>query len=136
MPPTPCLCATLRKASRSITSLYDAHLKPAGLKVTQYSMLMTIARNPSVAISSLADILVMDQTTVTRNLQLLKKKGYVRMDPSPDDQRMKCVTLTATGQAKLEAAKPLWEQAQHAVTARLGELGFDVLLRSLTSVIA
>lgn len=135
MPSTPCLCAALRKASRSITSLYDAHLKPAGLKATQYSMLVNIARNPKVAISSLADILVMDQSTVTRNLQLLKKKGYVRIDASPDDQRVKSVALTATGQARLEASKPLWQQAQAEARLKLGKLGFDVLQQSLTAVI-
>jgi len=133
--PAPCLCATLRKASRRITSLYDAHLKPSGLKVTQYSMLVNIARNPQVAITSLADILIMDQTTVTRNIQLLKKKDYVHIDPSPDDQRVKIVTLTATGQAKVHTAKPLWEEAQAEVSQKLGELGFDVLLQSLKSVI-
>jgi len=134
-PSAACLCASLRKAARSVTLLYDARLKPSGLTITEYSMLANISRNPGGTVANLAKILVMDQTTATRNLQRLKKKGYVRLEASADDRRMKRVAIDALGADMLERARPLWLRAQEELAGKLGGLGFDLLLRSLQSVI-
>ncbi len=132
--PRPCLCSALRRAARGLTRRYDAHLKPAGLKVTQYSMLANICRNPRVAVSALADLMAMDQTTVTRNLQLLLRKGYVSLEPAAEDQRVRLVDLSDAGRAKLEEALPLWRQAQAEIEQELGGLGADVLFQSLRAL--
>ena len=116
----PCLCAVTRKAGRSLTRIYDAFLKPSGLKVTQYSMLANIARNPGIAVTPLAQLLIMDQTTVTRNLGVLEKSGFVGLERASDDRRTKLVYLTRSGAAKLEEARPYWEQAQVEMEKKLG----------------
>lgn len=134
-PTTPCLCAALRKATRVITKRYDVFLKPSGLKITQYSMLANIARNEGISVSGLARVLLMDQTTVTRNLQLLKKKGYIFYQEVGDDHRVKQIELSDSGRQRLKQAQSLWELAQKEIESELGSFGFDVILRSLNFII-
>ena len=127
----PCLCATVRKAGRVLTRRYDRHLKPSGLKVTQYSMLANIERNPGMTVSDLAGLLMMDQTTVTRNLALLYRDGLVRMEPDEGDRRLRRVWASARGAARLEEARPLWNQAQREVEQALSRHGVESLLEVL-----
>ena len=132
---TPCLCAILRKATRVITKRYDAFLSPSGLKITQYSMLMNITRNPGITTTELAKVMLMDQTTVTRNLKLLEKNAWISFQEEGKDLRTKQIHLSQAGQQMIERAKPLWEKAQREIKNELGDLGFDVIIRSLNSVI-
>lgn len=129
-----CLCASLRKATRVITKRYDEHLKPSGLRITQYSMLANIGRNPGVTVSELANILVMDQTTVSRNLQVLNKLGYIDIQESDNDQRVRIVHISDLGKKIFDQAKLLWTKVQSEVETELGKLGFEVFLQSLSAV--
>lgn len=133
--PLPCLCAAARKAARVLTRNYDAHLKPSGLLVTQFSMLMNIARRPGMTVSGLAKLLMMDQTTVTRNLVLLEKRGYIRTEQEADDQRIKRVFISDSGRAKLDQAKPLWAAAQKEMEDKVGRQGLIDLLESIKRLV-
>lgn len=115
-----CVCGSFRKAARITTQIYDNFLKPAGLKVTQYSMLSAIHRCGVVSINDLAGETLLERTTCTRNLKLLEKKSLIRIH-SGDDKRMKMVALTEHGVERLVAATPLWEQAQSFIVAEVGE---------------
>jgi MarR family transcriptional regulator, organic hydroperoxide resistance regulator len=132
--PFPCLCAVIRKTGRCLTKQYDHYLKPSGLKVTQYSMLVNILRNPGITVSELAKLLLMDQTTVTRNLRVLEKSGYIRINPDAADQRVKRIQVTDTGNAKLDEARPLWEIAQVEMVRILGREEIDHLFGSLKKI--
>lgn len=116
----PCLCAASRKVSRIMTSKYNRHLKPIGLKVTQFSMLANIARNPGISVSALAKLLIMDQTTVTRNLKVLLKSDLVCLEPEAGDQRIKKVRLSEKGADILERGRKLWNLAQREIEEILG----------------
>jgi len=133
--PFPCLCAATRRAGRVLTRRYDAHLKPSGLKVTQYSMMANIARNPGLTVSALAKLLVMDQTTVSRNLGVLEKAGYVCTKQETDDQRIRQVHLSDLGRTRLEQARPLWNQAQMEMEEALGREGLANLLEYFRQLI-
>lgn len=126
----PCLCAMIRKAGRIVTRQYDIHLKPSGLKVTQYSMLANISRNPAVSVSELADLLIMDQTTVSRNLQVLEKAGFINLEMEDEDHRIRRIRLTELGLEKMKEARPLWEKAQSDMEGVLGREGVDAMLGS------
>ena len=134
--PYPCLCSAVRKASRIITRNYDECLKSTGLRITQYTMLAKIARNPHVAVSELASLLIMDQTTVTRNLGVLTKHGYVQLTPDPSDGRLKRISLTESGSAKVDQAQPLWARAQQQMDQVLGPRRINDLLDSITVLIS
>src|SRR2546428_302631 len=68
---SPCVCSTLRMVSRAVTQLYDDILRPSGLRVTQFSILATIARMGEANLRQLEHPLAIDQTTLTRSLGLL-----------------------------------------------------------------
>ena len=131
----PCLCAFTRKAGRALTKKYDAYLKPSGLKITQYSMMANIARNPDIAVSALAELMMMEQTTVTRNLGVLEKVGLIHMERDSGDRRIKRVHTTEKGAAKLTEARPLWDRAQTEMENSLGKEGITNLLEVLQKLI-
>ena len=126
-----CTCANLRKAMRAITQLYDATLEPSGLLITQFSVVGGIATLKSATMSRLADHLVMDRTTLTRNLKPLLRRDLV-MISSGKDERTRYVTLTSKGYQALSKALKLWGQAQERVVKALGEERWSSLTRNLS----
>jgi len=130
----PCLCAVSRKAGRILTRQYDHYLKPSGLKITQFSMLANIARNPCITVSELAKLLVMDQTTVTRNLRILEKSGYIHLEPEATDHRIKRILVADLGRSKMDEARPLWEKAQLETERILGRESIEGLLSSFRRI--
>ena len=129
-----CACFNLRKASRRVTQLYDEILQPSGLLATQFTLLVAIALAGSVTITHLAEELVMDRTTLTRNLKPLERQGLIEIAPG-QDQRTRVVTLTASGREALVKAIPLWEQAQASVVEGLGQNRWSTLLSNLSDTV-
>jgi len=128
--PYPCLCAMIRKAGRIVTRNYDKHLKPCGLKVTQLSMLSKIAGKPAVTVSELAESLRMDQTTVSRNLRVLEKSGYVQLEEETTDHRIKRIQIADPGVSKMSEAIPLWEKAQREMELILGRESIELMMKT------
>jgi len=116
---SPCVCSTLRMVTRAVTQLYDDVLRPSGLRVTQFSMLATLARLGEANLRQLGDTLAIDQTTLTRSLTLLERDGVIERVPHPDG-RIKAMRPTAKGRRVLAVARPLWAQAQGLVLHELG----------------
>ncbi|MGH9262553.1 MAG: MarR family winged helix-turn-helix transcriptional regulator [Acidimicrobiales bacterium] len=129
-----CACFNLRKAARAVTQLYDDVLRPTGLRVTQFSLLAVIRLSGVTGITALATAAVMDRTTLTRNLRVLAKKGLIQIRDG-DDARVREVTLTAGGRAKLAAAQPYWEQAQSHMTSVLGRARMAGLLAHMADAV-
>ena len=114
-----CVCATLRKATRSVTQYFDNTLRPSGLRATQFNILAEIRGAGEATVTELTKILVMDQTTLTRSLVLLERDGLLRAVPKPDG-RVKSVQLTTKGELVLQAAFPLWALAQENMIKSIG----------------
>ena len=129
-PLSPCVCNTLRMATRVVTQLYDDVLRPSGLRVTQFSTLAAIARLEEANLRQLEDALAIDQTTLTRSLALLERDGLTERVANPD-RRVKAMRLTARGRAAFEAARPLWRRAQDQVLRELGPTGWADARRRL-----
>jgi DNA-binding MarR family transcriptional regulator len=127
---SPCVCNTLRMTSRAVTQLYDDVLRPSGLRVTQFSILAMIARMGGASLRQLEDTLAIDQTTLTRSLNLLERYGVTERVPHPDG-RVKAMRLTAKGRRALEVARPLWAHAQAKVLRELRTTGWADLQRRL-----
>ncbi len=130
----PCVCAAIRKAGRILTRKYDRYLRPTGLKITQFSMLANIARNPGITVSELSRLLLMQQTTVSRNLQVLEKSHFIRLEPEATDSRVKRVRVTDMGMKRMDEARPFWKEAQQEMTQILGKKGLQALLMSLEKI--
>ncbi len=131
--PINCTCFNLRKAARAVTQAYDEALKPSGLRSTQMALLTVVeSRGPS-AITELAEELVMDRTTLTRNLRPLMDRGLLEVVAGAD-RRQRPVAITAEGRAKLAEALPLWREVQSRLADRLGHERWTGLLRGLEQV--
>ncbi|MEM7334482.1 MAG: MarR family winged helix-turn-helix transcriptional regulator [Chloroflexota bacterium] len=115
-----CLNANLRKASRVILSLYMDEMRESDVSGTQFTLLSAIAGFKEAKIGELAEFMSMDQTTVTRNVNLLKKGGYVAVF-SGSDKRTRVVHLTEKGQRTVESTQPMWMKAQQKIWSELGE---------------
>jgi DNA-binding MarR family transcriptional regulator len=116
----PCLCNSLRQASRAVSRFYDEELRGVGLRTTQYSLLRLLCRAGEVRQRDLAELTMHDETSLTRGLRPLVEAGWVAVRTG-DDRREKWLTITAGGVAKLEEARPAWEKAQARMQALLPE---------------
>lgn len=130
-----CACFNLRKASRVMTQHFDEVLKPSGLLVTQFTILAAVAIVKSATVNELAEMLVMDRTTLTRNLKPLEREGWLKSEPG-QDQRTRIIALTEAGEAVLAKALPLWKQAQSMVETALGQQRWNTLLAHLVEATA
>src|SRR5437016_3907616 len=127
---SPCVCNTLRMATRAMTQLYDDILRPSGVRVTQFSILVMIARMGEANLGQLEDALAIDQTTLTRSLNRLERDRMTERVPHPDG-RVKAMRLTSAGRRALEVARPLWAQAQDKVLREVGAKGWADAQRRL-----
>lgn len=118
-----CACHNLRRASRAMTQLFDAHFEEIGLKATQFTVLAALAwsENEPLPIGELAEMLVLDQSSLSRNLSVLERLGLIKLEPSPSDRRERIVVLTRAGKSTLTRGYPIWKKAQSQVADALKE---------------
>ncbi|MFQ5584808.1 MAG: MarR family winged helix-turn-helix transcriptional regulator, partial [Calditrichia bacterium] len=126
-----CTCFNLRKANRAVTSLFDEALKPCGLYATQFTLLAAISSREPVTITKLSKALIMDRTTLTRNLNPLQKSGWVEVTPG-EDKRTRTLSLTRSGKKVLKNALTYWSQVQNQVVKTLGKGNWEELLENLS----
>jgi DNA-binding MarR family transcriptional regulator len=91
-------------------------------------MLAKIARRPSITVSELAESLAMDQTTVSRNLRVLERSGYISLDDEMTDHRVRRIRISDSGISKMNEAIPFWEKAQLDMERLLGRENIDVMM--------
>ena len=130
-----CACANIRRVDRAITQFYDQMLVSSGLHITQFTLLATIKESTPITVNRLAEMMGMDRTTLTRNLEPLAKQGFVCIAEG-EDRRTRLVTLTRGGEEALEVAFPLWEKAQSQIVLGLGQERFHALLTELSAITA
>jgi DNA-binding MarR family transcriptional regulator len=118
---SPCVCATLRMATRAVARVYDRALEPHGLRTTQYSILARLEAEGPLPVGRLAARLAMDRTTLAREAAPLVRAGLVEQEQG-DDRRRRVLALSPEGLARVESARPAWRAAQRQVR---NELGYD-----------
>lgn len=132
---TNCICANLRKASRAISQAYNDALRPSGLTNSQFTVLAALSRTGEVPLTRLADVLVVDRTTLNRNLKPLIRRGVV-CDRAGEDQRVRTIALTSAGESVYRNALPLWQGVQERIATGLGGHAWPELVASLRSAVA
>lgn len=128
-----CVCGNLRMASRAITQIYDEHLRPSGLGANQLAVLWGVLAMEPVSVGKLARRIVVDDTTLIRNLRLLERQEMVRIVPG-EDRRQRVACLTVKGRGAVTKAMPLWEEAQRDLSGKLGSRESAALSRALLKV--
>jgi DNA-binding MarR family transcriptional regulator len=128
-----CVCLNVRKAARAVTQLYDGVLRPSGLRAPQVGLLSAITMTGEATVTRLAEGLIMDRTTLTRNLKPLESRGLITIE-SGADRRTRVVRVTESGRQALAVALPFWQAAQEEVVTRLGDERRRALLTELKAV--
>lgn len=129
-----CVCRNLRMTTRITTQHFDKIFQTVGLTAPQFSLLAEITANESIAISELAERMLMDQTTVTRNIEILRKKGYVNVRTDDNDSRKRCISISETGEEKLNEAIPVWNNVQSLIEKEIGFEKFNEFLTTLGQI--
>ncbi|HXT14179.1 MAG TPA: MarR family winged helix-turn-helix transcriptional regulator [Gemmatimonadaceae bacterium] len=129
-----CAAGTLRRATRSISRVYDARLAPAGLTATQFSLLSAVQRRRGpVRLTELADELVFERTSLYRNLTPLAREGLITL--SNAGGRARQVALSAKGVRRIAQALPLWTAAQEDFLERFGRGPWNELAEQLVEIV-
>src|SRR5438309_928144 len=124
-----CIAVRLRLLNRVITNLYDDALRSLGLKVSQLNLLVVTAKLGLAQPSKVCDILQLDTSTLSRNVERMRAKGWLEVVPGAD-ARTQPFRLTTQGRKLLERAIPAWEQAQQQARELLGEDGVALLTKT------
>jgi DNA-binding MarR family transcriptional regulator len=129
-----CTCGELRKAARAITLLYDNAFKSSGLLSTQFGVLQVLCEIDSIQITDLAGKLGMDRTTITRNLSVLERDGFIKISQGKD-HRTRIVTATQKGHIAVSKTILMWSEIQCKVKQKLGENSWHELMHNLTELL-
>lgn len=129
----PCFCGVLLIAARAVTRLYNEELRSAGLEVTQHAMLTVLKHLGRMTMGDLGERLAVDKTTISRNVKVLERSGWVVVERGQDG-RERLASLTEAGAKKLASARPAWDRAQERMRAALSAGGFDAIRRELPDV--
>jgi DNA-binding MarR family transcriptional regulator len=124
----PCMCAVIRRASRALTEMYDDSLRPLGLHATQFLILQALELAGEVSQSQLSTPLFIDNTTLTRNLRVLHKKGWITVWE-------RWLQLGLVGERELQRAMPVWQQLQKQMRHKLGDARWRDLQKLSTAVV-
>lgn len=116
-----CNCLAIRQAARHVTQFYDQLFAPTGLRATQFAILSRLRRDGPMSINALAALLVMDRTTLGRNILPLQRDGLIEMRASPADRRRRELRLTDAGHDRHRAGIESWEAAQRRFNAVFGD---------------
>ncbi|MCD6069976.1 MAG: hypothetical protein K0S42_492 [Microvirga sp.] len=127
-----CFALHARMTARLLSRTYEAALRPLGLKLPQFGILGAIGHGTTASETVLAERLGLERTTLVRNLKLLNQNGWI--EPLPGEGRGLRHRLTPAGQAILEAAIPLWQQAQAHVESRLKDMEGDEARRAMRAL--
>jgi DNA-binding MarR family transcriptional regulator len=128
---TDCLCRKARNAARVLTRFYDRFFDESEIEPTQFTLLVALRLTEPISLLRLADILGLERTTLTRNLNLLQRDGHVEINQGKD-ARQHLISLTDNGRRALSKALPQWQRAHRAARAALGKGNFDRLSLALT----
>jgi DNA-binding MarR family transcriptional regulator len=124
----------MRKVNRAVTQFFDEYLEPTGIRITQYTLLVEIASSEVKTLSEIAANLIMDRTTLTRNLKPLQKSGYIT-NAKTNDRRSKSYVLTEKGHKVMEEATPLWQEAQDKIMHSFGNHEYKALCEELEKML-
>src|SRR5919198_930594 len=124
-----CIAVRLRLLNRVVTNFYDDALRPLGLKVSQLTILVVTAKLGLARPARVCEILQLDTSTLSRNVERMRAHGWLEVVPE-EDARAQPFRLTPQGKRLIEKAVPAWEKAQRQATELLGDAGIALLNRA------
>jgi DNA-binding MarR family transcriptional regulator len=132
-----CLCLASQRAARALSRRFDESFRTLGITSGQFSLLNALNRPAPPSIGSVADLLVMDRTSLTANLKPLQRDGLVGIEPDPSDRRVRRLVLTVAGKRALARAMPIWTEVHGEIDKTLasGAAGGALLRAGLAALL-
>jgi DNA-binding MarR family transcriptional regulator len=121
-----CIAVRLRLLNRVVTNFYDEALRPLSLKVSQLNILVVTARLGLARPAQVCEILQLDTSTLSRNVERMRANGWLEV-VAEEDARAQPFRLTSQGKRLIEKAVPAWEEAQGKAAELLGTEGIVLL---------
>jgi len=131
---SPCYCKNLRDFTRKMTAIYDAELAAYDINITQYSLLRLIVNNNPVSLTQLGDIAELDRSTVGRNVTVMVRQGWLKVDRDDMDKRQQQVFITPEGETLVREAFPAWQKCQQIIEERIGPEKVGILHNLLQQI--
>ena len=128
IPEFPCMCGSLRRATRSLTQLYERELRQFGLRSTQLTILQVLSRTGELTQRKLGEFLAMDSTSLTRTLAVMLREGWI-IERRGEDRRERWIGMSRAGEKKLGSALPTWEKVQARVRREIGAQSWKDLMQ-------
>ena len=128
-----CACATVRRAARAVTQLYDGHLRASDIEGAQFALLSVLKSQGPCSQAAISERFALDKTTLSRNLTLLKNKGWIE-SAEADDGRERRYVLSAAGERRLAAAGPAWRRAQEHLRSSMTEKEWDAMWKAFRTL--
>ena len=114
-----CAGSNARLAARRITAFLNRRMQDSGLSLAQFSLMAQIAAARDDTLSELAQRVGLDQSTLSRNLQVLEAAGLIEIAAADRDARRRAVWLTEKGALSLEAGLVDWRRAHSELAERM-----------------
>jgi DNA-binding MarR family transcriptional regulator len=115
-----CAAFNFRRAARAVTRAYDEALQQAGMRSTQFAILVAVAKAQPASITRLSEITLIDSSTLTRSLRLLSKDGWVTVS-GREQMRQRFVQITPKGERALGRALVAWRSVQNRFVGAVGD---------------
>ncbi|MCX7286772.1 MAG: MarR family winged helix-turn-helix transcriptional regulator [Rhodobacterales bacterium] len=131
--PLNCVTFNLQRATRSLMRGFEMAAKDSGLTVPQFSTLSLLDGFGQISVTGLGEKLGTDRTTMTRNLGVMARKGWIAEVPAKDG-RLHVWTLTDAGRERLAVAMPVWRAFQAGLVDKMGEGQVRSILETLTKL--
>jgi DNA-binding MarR family transcriptional regulator len=128
LPVMPCLCGSMRRATRALTQIYERELARFGLSAAQMTILQLLSRAGEVRQGQIGEMLAMDSTSLTRTLSIMRREGWLA-ERRGKDRRERWIWLSRGGRSKLRKAEPFWERVQSLMHEGLGEQEWNQLMQ-------
>jgi len=114
-----CVAGGVRKLNRMVSAIYDSALAGAGLKTSQFSVLVAVENRGKARPAELIKMLQMDESTLSRNVERMCARGWLRLEQN-EDRRSHLIEVTDKGRVLIRKCLPAWQQAQDEVSQRIG----------------
>ena len=128
-----CASFNFRRTARAVTRMYDIALQDSGIRSTQLTILVGIAKNQPVPIGALGDVLIIDPTTLTRSLRLLEKQGLIAIS-GRSTMRQRFLSITRKGERILARSLPAWRKIHKHFLSTVGSRYWTDLRHELEKV--
>ena len=129
-----CNAFATRQAARFVSQLYERHLSKVGLTSSQFSIIAVLHHSPGITMNELADLLVMDRTSLVRAIQPLTRDGFIANAPPTSGARRLMLSLTKTGDEQYILGYPHWQAAQTEYENLVGTARADALRSTLNEI--